>query len=120
MPSSHSFFPICTIFTVLQIGHNPLHHVAHYLKNAVTLESKADERRRESVIADHAHVNDHGGRQAEAEFWDKHGKGSAHGERSGDGHDHGHGHVTVVNEPVGHVTARNEKAGGGSVTGTLF
>jgi hypothetical protein len=59
--------------------HNPLHHATHYLKNAVTIESTADEKRRESVIADHAHVNDHGGKKAEAEFWEKHQKKGTHG-----------------------------------------
>jgi hypothetical protein len=104
------------MFTVPQTDHNPLHHAAHYLKNAVTLESKGDEKRRESVIADHAHVNDHGGRQAEAGFWEKHRKGHAHDEKSG----HGHGHVDAANEPVELVTAKHEKVTRGSVTGTLL
>jgi hypothetical protein len=99
--------------------HNPLHQVAHYLKNSVTLESKADEQRRESIISTHAHVNDHGGKQAEAEFWEKHSKHNGpheHGHAS-----HGHGHVEATNEPVGHVTGQSEHAkSGGPVTGTLF
>jgi hypothetical protein len=45
----------------------------------VTLEPSSDEKQREEHIADHAHVNDHGGRLAEAEFWDKYGKGGQHG-----------------------------------------
>ncbi|KAF1914179.1 hypothetical protein BDU57DRAFT_454000, partial [Ampelomyces quisqualis] len=102
--------------------HNPLHKAANYLKNAITLEAKSDEKRRESVIADHAHVNDYGGAQAEAEFWGKHGK--HHGPHEhGQGHvDHGHERVEATNKPVTHVNANNnEKARtGGPVTGTLL
>ncbi|KAH5029838.1 hypothetical protein HBI75_124580 [Parastagonospora nodorum] len=87
--------------------HNPIHQAAHYLKNAVTLESKSDEKRRESAIADPAHVNDHGGKAAEAEFWDKHGKGGM-----------GREHVSATDESVGHIT--NKKEVGGPVTGTLL
>jgi hypothetical protein len=103
--------------------HNPLHKAAHYLKNAVTLESKADEKRRESDIADHAHVNDHGGPRAEAEFWEKHRKHDGlHEHGYGHGHVyHEHGRVEATNEPVGHVTAKDEKARTGEpVTGTLL
>ncbi|KAH7391057.1 hypothetical protein DE146DRAFT_153072 [Phaeosphaeria sp. MPI-PUGE-AT-0046c] len=103
-------------------SHSPLQQAAHYLKNAVTLESKHDEERRESIISDHKHVNDHGGRQAEAEFWDKHQKGGQHGAVHETRHEHGHGHghdgVDAANEPVGHVTAQGRS--GGPVTGTLF
>jgi hypothetical protein len=63
-------------------------------------------------------VNDHGGKQAEAEFWERHRKGGEHGHVQSDAR---HGHVTASNEPVGHVTARDGKAGSGaSVTGTLL
>jgi hypothetical protein len=57
-------------------------------------------------MADNAHVNDHGGRLAEAEFWDKHGKNSQHG------------YVETMSEPIGHVTAKKES--GAPVTGTLL
>jgi hypothetical protein len=85
----------------------------------VTLESKSDEKRRESIISNHAHVNDHGGREAEAEFWAKHSKHNGPHEH---GHVHaGQGHVEATEEPVGHVTAQSEQArSGGPVTGTLF
>jgi hypothetical protein len=63
----------------------------------VTLESTADEKRRESVIADHAHVNDHGGQRAEGEFWEKHAK-------EGKGHVRAHGDTAT--EPAGHLTAK--------------
>lgn len=52
--------------------HNPLHHALHSLKNSFTLESSSDETRRESLSSDHAHVNDHGGKEAEKQFWEKH------------------------------------------------
>lgn len=102
-------------------GHNPLHQAAHYLKNAVTLESKDDEKRRESIISDHKHVNDHGGRQAEAEFWEKHQKGGAHGvvHETEQGHGHGHEYVEATSQPVGHVTAHGKARNGGPVTGTM-
>jgi len=87
-----------------RLDHNPLHQAAHYLKNAVTLESKSDEKRRESAIADLAHANDHSGKAAEAKFWDKHSKRG--------------GHVDAMNEPVGHVKSKKEV--GGPVTGTLL
>jgi hypothetical protein len=103
----------------LQADHNPLHAAAHYLKNAVTLESKSDEKRRESAIADPAHVNNHGGKAAEVDFWDKHGKGQA--VQGGVGHEfvNANGHVRVqgTNEAIGHVT--NKKEAGGPVSGTL-
>jgi hypothetical protein len=92
--------------------HNPLHQAAHYLKNAVTLESKSDEKRRESAIADPVHVNNHGGKAAEQDFWGKHGKG--HAVQGGVGHEH----VGATDEPVGHVTSKKEV--GGPVTGTLL
>jgi hypothetical protein len=94
--------------------HNPLHHAAHYLKNAVTLETSSDEKRRESAVADHAHVNDHGGRQAEDEFWEKHRKGGGVGE-SGLKHAEGHGKVQKVVDKVrpGDGAARE----GGSMVG---
>jgi hypothetical protein len=40
----------------------------------VTLESKDDEQKRECVITDHAHVNDHGGRREEGGFGERHTK----------------------------------------------
>jgi hypothetical protein len=89
-------------------GHNPLKQAAHYLKNAVTLESKEDEKERERHISDHAHVNDHGGRRASQDFWEHHGKHGKQGEH----------HVEATNEPVGHVTAKKEA--GGPVMGTLL
>ncbi|KAF2820566.1 hypothetical protein CC86DRAFT_374261 [Ophiobolus disseminans] len=58
---------------------NLLQSAVHYLKNAVTLEPTADEKERERHISDHKHVNDHGGPAAEAQFWEKHRKGSAQG-----------------------------------------
>ncbi|OAK97686.1 hypothetical protein IQ06DRAFT_36159 [Phaeosphaeriaceae sp. SRC1lsM3a] len=105
------------------IDHKPLQKAAHYLKNAVTLEPKENEKRRESIISEHKHVNDHGGPQAEAEFWEKHQKGGQHGAVHETGHTHehghGHGHIDAANEPVGHVTARGDRSGG-PVTGTMF
>ncbi|KAH7080180.1 hypothetical protein BKA63DRAFT_237419 [Paraphoma chrysanthemicola] len=56
--------------------HDPLHNVAHYLRNAVTLEPKHDEERRESAITEHEHRNDHGGKEAERHFWESHRKHS--------------------------------------------
>lgn len=94
----------------------------------MTLESKEDEKRRESAITDRAHVNDHGGRQAEMEFWDKHRKkgGAATPDRHAHHHhdskkDLGHEHVETLDGPAGHVTAKDEKEKhGGPVTGTLL
>jgi hypothetical protein len=49
------------------------------------------------VIADHAHVNDHGGQRAEGEFWEKHAK-----EEKG----HVRAHGDTATEPAGHLTAK--------------
>lgn len=67
-------------------------------------------------------MNDHGGRAAEAEFWEKHQKGGAHGAVHETGHAHGQGqeYVEATSQPVGHVTAHKDAKGGGPVTGTLF
>jgi hypothetical protein len=109
------------LYLIMQTDNSPLRHAAQYLKNSVTLESKSDEKRRESIITDRAHPNDHGGKHAEAEFWEKHRKDNRTPEH---GHGHGHtkhGHAEATNEPVGHVTAKNAKEkSGGPVTGTLL
>lgn len=95
--------------------HNPLHHAAHYLKDAVTFESKDDEKRRESMISDHAHRNDHGGKQAEAEFWEKHRKHDAHGKEPS----HGHVEQHEVRDKTKETHGKDDKATT-SVNGTLL
>jgi hypothetical protein len=84
--------------------------VAHYLKNAVSLESKDDEKRRESMISDHAHQNDHGGKQAEAEFWEKH--------HAKDGV-HGHGEAHEARAAASMAHGKDGKVPG-DVTGSLM
>jgi hypothetical protein len=59
--------------THLKQDHNPIHNVAHYLKNSVTLESKEDEERREDAISDHAR-EEHGVKPKKEQFWEEHGK----------------------------------------------
>lgn len=91
--SSHSQYQSLTT-----PDHNPLHHAAHYLKNAVTLESSSDETRRESLSADHAHVNNHGGEEAEKEFWEKHRKhddGKTHCKHDARESHHHHGNKSL-------------------------
>ncbi|KAH8728270.1 hypothetical protein GQ44DRAFT_724282 [Phaeosphaeriaceae sp. PMI808] len=56
---------------------NNMPQKAHYLKKAVTLESKADEKFREQILSERVHQNDHGGKQREAEFWERHTKSNA-------------------------------------------
>ncbi|KAF2033164.1 hypothetical protein EK21DRAFT_109298 [Setomelanomma holmii] len=53
-------------------GHNPWPNVTHYLKKAMTLEPEKDEETREGVISEREHRNDHGGKDAEARFWELH------------------------------------------------
>lgn len=68
-------YPSILLSDINVLDHNPLHHAAHYLKTAVTLEIPLDEKRRESaIVADHAH----GGKEAEKEFWKKHGHAGRH------------------------------------------
>lgn len=102
-------------------SHNPLHQAAQYLKNAVTLESTEDEKRRESIISNHKHINDHGGREAEKEFWEKHQKGGQHGAVHHTDHAHdGERYVEATSQPIGHVTNPKDGKGGGPVTGTMY
>jgi hypothetical protein len=83
-------------YTHLHQDHNPIHNVAHYLKNSVTLESKEDEKRREDAISDHAREEHR--KAKDQEFWKEHGKRPA--VEGGVGYEGGSG-KEATNERVG-------------------